>query len=487
MTVARAFDTLSTCFALLDDADATSADPRSRLYTQLVDTLVRDDADSLSDWWERMTQALQQGLHPVGLFDYETGAQWQGIGSRGASETTCCILLFESCKHLTADQVLQWLDLQQQRESSANDHRQAHPCGIAQVRDSVDQAEFCAQIERIHAYLEAGDIYQLNYTYRIHFDAFGSLCELYRRLRERQPTQYGALIALPDGRAVLSLSPELFIRHQQRELTTQPMKGTAAAGDAHHHAARATALAADDKNRAENLMIVDLLRNDLGRIAQTGSVQVPQLFEVDRYGDVLQMTSTIRAKLRNGVSLAQIFSALFPCGSITGAPKHRAMQIINELETEKRGWYTGAIGWFDAPQRKDAIGDFCLSVAIRTLVLQAPDADGVRCGELGVGAGIVHDSDAQAEYAECALKAEFLTGLRRPFELFETMYATRMAGCRHLDLHLQRLRASAEYFGFYFDETQLRAAIQTATSDLSDDGAYRLRLSLADSGASYWR
>jgi para-aminobenzoate synthetase/4-amino-4-deoxychorismate lyase len=178
-------------------------------------------------------------------------------------------------------------------------------------------------------------------------------------------------------------------------------------------------------------MIVDLLRNDLGRIARTGSVGVPALFEVRRYSSVLQMTSTVQAQLADGVTLGAIFDALYPCGSITGAPKRRTMEIIHELEPAPRGIYTGALGWIDPPAfgAGDGMqfGDFCLSVPIRTLVLQ-PEHNGVRHGELGVGAGIVYDSDPGAEYAECRLKAGFLTGLPNSFEIFETMYATR---CRH--------------------------------------------------------
>jgi para-aminobenzoate synthetase/4-amino-4-deoxychorismate lyase len=229
-------------------------------------------------------------------------------------------------------------------------------------------------------------------------------------------------------------------------------------------------------------MIVDLLRNDIGRVARTGSVQVPALFEVRRYSSVLQMTSTVRATLRDDATLAGIFNALYPCGSITGAPKRRTMEIIDELEPAPRGLYTGAIGWF-APADGDAvIGDFCMSVPIRTLALQAP-VDGVRRGEMGVGAGIVHDSEAQDEFAECSLKARFLTGLSNDFELFETMYATREQGARHLERHLLRLAASARYFGFACDDQAARAAIAAACATMAPGLPTRLRLALNQAGA----
>jgi para-aminobenzoate synthetase/4-amino-4-deoxychorismate lyase len=305
---------------------------------------------------------------------------------------------------------------------------------------------------------------------------------LYQRLRARQPVPYGALVMLPDGGALLSLSPELFVRHEGGALLARPMKGTApASGDEAIDAERSGALAADTKNRAENLMIVDLLRNDLGRIAATGSVEVPALFDVKRYGSVLQMTSTVQARLRGDATLAELFAALYPCGSITGAPKRRTMEIIHELESAPRGVYTGAIGWFDPPAPGQAIGDFCLSVPIRTLALQAPQ-DSVRRGELGVGAGIVHDSDAAAEFAECGLKARFLTGLANEFEIFETIRASYEDGPRHLERHLARIGASCAYFGFAFDAAAAHQLVVDTCLGLEAGKLYRVRLAADHTG-----
>jgi para-aminobenzoate synthetase/4-amino-4-deoxychorismate lyase len=471
------------CFALLDDCDATAADPRSRLYTSYAGTLSCRHASELPSLLEQMQHALQQGKHAVGLFSYELGAELQNIAARPDSPLLTQVLLFDRCQRLSTDQVTQWLEERERSAQTTTGNANRQPAGIAHVRTDLSEPEFTDAIDRIHAYIEAGDTYQVNYTYRMRFDAFGSLYALYRRLRERQPVPYGALIALPDGRALLSMSPELFMRHANGEVVTRPMKGTAAAsGDIEHDAVRAATLAADPKNRAENLMIVDLLRNDLGRIARFGTVQVPQLFEVNRFSSVLQMTSTIQARLRDGVTLTDVFSALYPCGSITGAPKRRTMQIIRELEPDPRGYYTGAIGWFDAAKVAHRIGDFCMAVPIRTLVLQASGNNGVRIGEMGIGAGIVHESDAADEYAECRLKARFLTGLSNDFELFETMYATKTQGCRHLDLHLQRLRSSAAYFGFAYDEKYVQETLQASFKNLSLEGPHRLRLVLNQAG-----
>jgi len=466
-------------YALLDDASPEGlAQARSRLYRGHAGTLVCRDVADWPGLLDSLQEALARGLYAVPLLAYELGAQLQGVPCRAPDVPLAQVLLFEGFDILDAAQVGAWLDA---RAAADGQSGQSGPAGVAAVRGNVDEAAFARDVERIHAYIEAGDTYQVNYTYRIRFDAFGSPFALYARLRGRQQVPYGALIGLPDGRAVLSLSPELFVRHDAGRLVTRPMKGTArAAADDTTTAVRARHLAADPKNRAENLMIVDLLRNDLGRVARIGSVGVPALFEVRRYGDVLQMTSTVQAQLRRDASLQDVLGALFPCGSITGAPKHRTMQIIHELETSARGLYTGAIGWMDPPSFGSSMGDFCLAVPIRTLALRAPQ-NGVRHGELGVGAGIVWDSVADAEFAECRVKAGFLTGMANDFELFETIYATR-AGCRHLDRHLARLAASSDYFGHPFDAAQARVAVDAARATLPD-GAHRLRLALRPDGS----
>ena len=459
------------CFALLDDASPDAGPARSRLYSACQAVLRCDGIASWPQLLADMQSALARGLYAVPLLAYELGGQLQGISIKAGPAPLAQVLLFGRCQRLAPAQVAAWLATQ----------ADARPAGITAARANVDEAEFTRALHRIHDYIAAGDTYQVNYTYRLRFNAFGSPHALYARLRARQPVPYGALVALPGGEAVLSLSPELFVRHTAGELVTRPMKGTApASGDDAEDARRAAALAQDAKNRAENLMIVDLLRNDLGRIAATGSVEVPALFDVQRYTSVLQMTSTVRAMLRPGVSLAEVFQALYPCGSITGAPKRRTMEIIDELEPAARGIYTGAIGWFDPPAQGQAIGDFCMSVPIRTLMLK-PERDGVREGEMGVGAGIVFDSDPVDEFAECRLKARFLTGLSNDFDLFETMRATR-DGIAHCELHLARIAQSADYFGFAFERDAALTALERACGALGD-GVFRMRFALGQDGA----
>ncbi|KVN35312.1 aminodeoxychorismate synthase component I [Burkholderia ubonensis] len=471
----------SASFALLDDCDSTASARSSRLYTGFVRERVCADPAQLDAIDAALAQDLRDGLHAVVVGDYEFGRnlQWAQPG-----EAPLRFLLFARCERLSRDEVDAWLA---QRDGGA-----ASPsiAGVAHVTKSVTRDAFDAAIAAVHDALRAGDSYQVNYTYRLHFDAFGAPLALYRRLRARQPVRYGALIALPDGAWVVSCSPELFVERHGDVLRARPMKGTAPrSGDPQRDAQAAAFLANDPKNRAENVMIVDLLRNDLSRIARTGSVKVPALFSVEPYASVWQMTSTVEAGWRDGTTFADVLRALFPCGSITGAPKHKTMQLIDAIESTPRGLYTGAIGWLDAPREPAAgCGDFCLSVAIRTLTIGATGestaiAGGRRTGTMGVGAGIVLDSVAADEYAECELKARFLTDADPGFQLFETTCATRADGIRHLDRHLARLRRSADAFGFRFDETACRERIAADCASLEGDGPYRMKLSLAKDGA----
>ncbi|CAE6737345.1 aminodeoxychorismate synthase component I [Paraburkholderia nemoris] len=480
-------DERDAVFALLDDCDATAARRSSRLYAGFVHERVCADAAQLENVCETVAADTRRGLHAVVLADYEFGRHLLdgGLSHQALKETqrgnaTLRFLLFERCEKLSRDEVDAWL---MARDGGA---AEASVAGTANVRASVDPTQFNEAIDAIHAALRAGDSYQVNYTYRLGFDVFGSPTALYRRLRVRQPVPYGALIALPGDEWVLSCSPELFIEKEGALLRARPMKGTAPRSD-DPDADRGAAdfLANDPKNRAENVMIVDLLRNDLSRVAQTGSVSVPALFSVEPYASVWQMTSTVHATLRAGTSFAEIMRALFPCGSITGAPKHRTMQLIEELESTPRGLYTGAIGWLDATTSENACGDFCLSVAIRTLTLTPTAQPGELQGKMGVGAGIVLDSVAADEYAECQLKASFLTGSEPGFELFETMYATREEGVRHLSRHLARLSASAATLGFKLDdENEIRAQIAEKCAALPTQTPHRMRLALSKNGVA---
>jgi len=468
------------CFALLDDAGSPPADveKRSRLYTRFLARIDCTNATNRESFFSSLQTALNAGHAVVGLFSYELGAAMHGISDRSdAPSALSSVLVFAHCEQLSRAEVDQWLAAQLATPACSD-------FSVSDVTAGMDVPAFRAAVSTVHDYIASGDTYQVNLTFPLHLTVHGSPMALYAALRVQQPVPYGAFIALPDGKSVLSLSPELFVSHQKGRLLAKPMKGTLEAGDQSREADFSAALSGSSKNRAENLMIVDLLRNDLGRIAQTGSVKVPALFEVQRFGQVLQMTSTIEAQRRPDVTLADIFNATYPCGSITGAPKRRTLQILRELEPQARGLYTGAIGWFDPPAKADDLGDFMLSVPIRTLLLDAPDGNDQRQGVMSVGAGIVYDSNADSEYAECLLKARFLTDLPSCFSLIETLQASREFGARHLPLHLERLQASARHFGFECNVERIREQVSRACAALDTGVLYRLRLLLlADGGA----
>ncbi|WP_334044121.1 bifunctional anthranilate synthase component I family protein/class IV aminotransferase [Burkholderia ambifaria] len=489
----------SASFALLDDCDSTAVARSSRLYSGFVRERVCTDPARLDEVDAAVAQDLRDGLHAVVVGDYEFG---RNLERAQPGHAPLRFLLYARCERLSRDEVDAWLAQQDGGGPPSI-------AGVAHVAKSVSRDAFDAAIAAVHDALRAGDSYQINYTYRLNFDMFGTPPALYRRLRARQPVRYGALIALPCGAWVVSCSPELFVEKHGRMLRARPMKGTAPrSADPRDDAAAAAFLANDPKNRAENVMIVDLLRNDVSRIARTGTVKVPALFSVEPYASVWQMTSTVEAGWRDGTTFAQMLRALFPCGSITGAPKHKTMELIDVIESTPRGLYTGAIGWLDAPKEDESTsdaapgggagcGDFCLSVAIRTLTLEAVSIDAVatvgardaaarragrRRGTMGVGAGIVLDSVAADEYAECELKARFLTDADPGFQLFETTAATRADGIRYFERHLARLQRSADAFGFRFDTDALRREIDARCAALDGDGPYRMKLALAKDG-----
>ncbi|HKE54901.1 MAG TPA: aminodeoxychorismate synthase component I, partial [Actinomycetota bacterium] len=342
-------------------------------------------------------------------------------------------------------------------------------------RPSVDRATYDAAIERIRELIAAGHTYQVNHTIRLRASIRGDPRGLYRDLSLAQRGGYAAYLDIGRHR-VVSASPELFFRIDGDRIRTRPMKGTASRGrwlaEDEEVAAR---LIDSAKDRAENAMIVDLLRNDLARICRAGSVEVEQLFETERYETVWQLTSTIEGELRPGTRLLETFRALFPSGSVTGAPKVRTMRIIADLEDSARGPYCGAIGYLAPPGSGEPRANF--NVAIRTIVFDA--RTGV--AEYGVGGGITHDSSAAAEYDEVVAKARVLREVRPAFELFETVPHVPAEGFLHLPEHLERMESSARYFGFRFDAEAAAAALKQAVAETP--GRSLVRLTLGRGGA----
>ena len=443
-------------FALFDDA----VSGRAKLYQNHVESHLfhHNELDSLND---TLQKGWQKGLHSVLFADYEFGLPLMGIASeRGGN---LALHWFADCADIDAES---WL------AQNSDDL----PAGISTPQSSVSEADYLDHIRQIHEAIRRGDTYQINYTTRLHLQAYGNPVSLYRCLR--QPVPYAVLSHLPDAAGksawTLCFSPELFLKiGADGTISTEPMKGTAPILGDGQDERRAAELQADPKNRAENVMIVDLLRNDLGKIAQTGKVCVPEPFKVSRFGSVWQMTSTIQAQALPHISAADILRAAFPCGSIIGAPKRMSMQIIESLEAEPRGLYTGSIGYLK-PCAGGLGFEGIFNVVIRTLSLK-PVSDDLYHGVYGVGSGIVIDSDPAAEYRECGWKARFLNELRPAFGIFETIRVENKQ-CRLLDLHLGRLKTSAQALNLPLpDDCETR--IRQYTADLSD-GLFRLKAEL---------
>ena len=372
--------------------------------------------------------------------------------------------VFKDVQKLSKEQVSQWIKAQNNQAVNAT--------VIQSVTTSITQQQFEKDISKIQEWITAGDTYQVNHTYRINGQLNGSPLKAYEILRQKQPGPYGAYIDHPNG-WVLSCSPEWFLQKSNNALMTKPMKGTAKVGES-----SSEELHDDAKNRAENVMIVDLLRNDLSKISIPGSVKVPNLFEVQQHGDVLQMTATISSKSKENLRLKELLQAIFPCGSVTGAPKKRTMELIQSLESEPRNLYCGAIAWFD-PSSEAGLGDLGMSVVIRTLELTKDQSF-----QMGVGGGITIDSESADEWHECQTKAGFLYALQdqsEPIGLFETIRIEQGQAC-HIDMHLERISKSAIELKIKFDSNKAIFLIEETCSQLDANLIHRLRLDLSVEG-----
>jgi para-aminobenzoate synthetase/4-amino-4-deoxychorismate lyase len=459
---------------LFEDALAPAESAASRLLSDCRGSASAASTADLPGFFAAVAAASAAGQIVALALDYELGAWFEpALDAAAGAGPVARAWFFASQQRLTAAEVANCLA------------GERAPAGVLDLRLTLDEAAYTTAIGRIQDYIAAGDCYQVNFTFPLCGRAYGSPAALYARLRQQQPTAHAALFCLPDGEAIVSLSPELFLERRGERLITRPMKGTAPRGtDAASDATSREALLASTKDRAENVMIVDLLRNDLGRVAVTGSVRVESLCTAEPYPTVWQLVSTVSATAASR-DLGELLMALFPCGSITGAPKVRAMQIINELETAPRGSYCGSLGWLEP----EALGgDFSLNVAIRTLHLTA---DGRAM--LGVGSGIVADSMPAAEYAECRLKARFLTDLPADFRLIETL---RLEDGHYplLKGHLRRLGRSLAALGWgkcdqngdreeWQADCLLQASLRLANLAMfQPQGCWRVRLTLGPDG-----
>lgn len=442
-------------FVFLETNKPDKENQRSYFFERPVANIVCWDLADVEKCFQKIEQWLKRGFWVAGFVSYEAGyafeKKFRDFSTRGWP------LLWFGVFKRPAAKMPGWRPA---------DYR------LAGQKLNISQKEYLKNISRIKKLLAAGDTYQVNYTLKKKFDFSGSVKALYQNLKNQQKVAYSALIKFGHY-WILSFSPELFFRLEERKITARPMKGTAPRGkNIFEDEILAKNLAASAKNRAENLMIVDMWRNDLGKISQPASVKVKKLFEIEKYQTLFQMTSTIEAKLLKNISFGQIFKALFPSASVTGAPKIRTMEIIRDLEKEPRRIYCGAIG-FISPEKKAVF-----NVAIRTLLL-----DGSRGrGEIGLGGGIVFDSRPEEEWAECLTKGKFLNQKwPADFKLIETMLCE--AGTIKLPkYHLSRLKNSAEYFDFCFDEKIILKKLTGTIEKLGRAGSWRVRLLLSSDG-----
>jgi para-aminobenzoate synthetase / 4-amino-4-deoxychorismate lyase len=444
-------------YVLLDDARVSGA-CAARLYSNPVRILTARCRDDVTILLDELRTAQAQGLHAAGFLAYDAGAA----------------LL----PHVpfAGDILLAWFGLFEQYQAFDTDAMPSNlpdPAGawLSSLQPDISRGDYAKAFAAVQEYIAAGDIYQANLTFPLSADYAGDPLALYAALRPRAAAGYGGAIWTGEAH-YLSFSPELFFALKDRRVTTKPMKGTAERrADCDADAAEAEHLRTDPKQRAENLMIVDLLRNDLSQVCAAGSVGVPELFHVESYPTVHQMTSTVTGLLPEGRDVIDVIKALFPCGSITGAPKIRAMQVIDEVETGARGVYCGSIG------RIDPNGDAAFNVAIRTFTL----CEQTKRVSLGLGSGIVADSEEAAEWAECLAKGDFAKVGGYGFDLIETMRFEPAHGIARLELHLERMKRSAQAFGFEFDRHAARNQLHAATFHL--DALSKIRLLLSKSGA----
>jgi para-aminobenzoate synthetase/4-amino-4-deoxychorismate lyase len=437
---------------------ARERDHASYRFVGLVEVIEARTLEDILPALRRVEAAISRGLHAAGFISYEAAP---GINP-----------------DLTAlppgEIPLLWFGIFERRLTLSSSLPDDPPPSASYRADewqsSLTPDEYTAAVERVREYISAGDTYQVNLTMRRTFSFNGDPYLFYRDLCRSQRAPFCAFLELERFR-ILSASPELFFRLCDGTLTTRPMKGTGNRGRWHEDDEEAKRrLREDPKERAENLMIVDLLRNDLGMVSATGSVAVSSMFDIEPLETVHQMTSTITSRLKEGAGIVELFQALFPCGSVTGAPKKRTMEIIAELEDMPRGIYTGCIGFISPGP------EAVFSVAIRTIVVDTEKGS----GQMGIGSGITFDSRAEDEYAECLAKGRFALEQRPEFQLIETMLFAEGDGLFLLERHLGRLRRSAAYFDFRLNEEPIRRALAARTASLC--GSHKVRLLLSRKG-----
>lgn len=465
-TLANLLSSDST-YALLDDSKSSEDLSRNLLFSNPQHEIIAHEESELAPALEQIEQYKKEGLYLCGYLSYEAGYHFiDKTIKRTRPENTQPLLYFIAFKdvqHPTRDEIEACLN-------RAELYPEADLC-LHDLQLNVSKPAYLNAISKIKEYIGAGDTYQINYTLKYKFKLQGTAATLYKALRKKQPVEFGALLNFPESK-IVSLSPELFIKKGSDTLTSKPMKGTAKRGkNKQEDDAIVSFLKQDSKTLSENVMIVDLIRNDFGRVCEIGSVYVNNLFQVQTFKTLHQMISTVKGTLKKNLSFSDLLHALFPCGSITGAPKIRTMEIINELEKEPRGIYTGAIGYLMPDD------NFYFNVPIRTLAID----DKNQC-EMGIGSGIIYESNPEAEYEECLLKADFLTSLNKDFYLIESFRLNADKGTFiNIDKHLKRLSQSTASFGFTLKFELIEEQLGIIKKSLST-GEHKIRLTAYQNG-----
>ncbi|SOB86789.1 para-aminobenzoate synthetase / 4-amino-4-deoxychorismate lyase [Sphingomonas guangdongensis] len=449
-------------FALLDDARADGG--VARLYRDPTEVLVAHRPDEVAGVLAACRRVRDDGLHVAGFLGYEAGLTLEPRLDRLTRSSPA------------GAPPLAWFGVFPQvtlLERSTLPALLPDPrgCWTGEPRPRIDYPAYARAFDEVAELIRAGDIYQANLSYRADLPFAGHPLAIYARLRTASAAGWGGIVHT-GAHWLLSASPELFFTLAGDRLIARPMKGTAPRGATPAaDAAAVAALKSDEKERAENLMIVDLLRNDLSRVAVPGSVHVPALFTVESYPTLHTLTSTITADLAAGCDAVDVLAATFPCGSVTGAPKIRAMEVIAAVEADSRGPYTGSLGYIDAG------GDAAFNVAIRTLVIDADVAQrGHGTATLGLGSAVVADSTAAAEWEECRTKARFAVTPPGDTPLIETMRFEPDAGVLRLERHLARLARSAAILGYQVDGSAMRDVVGRAVRGIAVPQRVRLTL-----------
>ncbi len=460
-------------FVLLDDARAQGASD-AHCFTDPSQVFVARRAEDVARVLAEADAARRtSGKHLAGYLAYEAGLALEdrlmplAASRSGSAGPLVWLGLFDDPEIIPAAEVDGWLAAKMPEGSMAD-------ASIGPLDPQVSTGTYLDAFDALQEAIRAGDIYQANLTFPLAGAARGDPLALYAKIRPTASAGYAGLIF--DGSDwLLSFSPELFFALRDGKAKVKPMKGTRPrGGTAAEDAALKEELSQSVKDKAENLMIVDLMRNDLSRVARAGSVRVEHPFAIETYPTLHTMTTTVLAELQDDASAVDVLHAIFPCGSITGAPKIRAMELIDEVERDARGPYCGGIG------RIDASGNAAFNVAIRTIRL-TPGENQRHKAVLGVGGAIVADSDGMEEWRECLVKGAFVRGPAGGHDLIETMRFDPEAGTPLLEMHLERLKASAAELGFAFDRHETRNRIQALCFELEE--AAKLRLVLSRSGA----